>query len=227
MAARAAAARALAKISRLDAVSIVSLRRAVRDPAASRARRLEPRSCSCASPARLHRAAWAAPRAAAGAGWRSLTTANGDAGPGRAEQDPDDTALRRSATAGLCVPRVFGSRRPTGADAVALPGRAILDEALLHVPRCGWTTEALVAGAKAQGLSPSAHGIFSRCCTLRLIPCAPTYIVTGISQANCGGITRGPCGASDAWFVRAGGPSNLWSTSTKSVTRRGWRTSAT
>ena len=40
--------------------------------------------------------------------------------------------------------------------------RAILDEALLHVPQHGWTTQAIVMGVKAQGLSPSAHGIFPR-----------------------------------------------------------------
>lgn len=40
--------------------------------------------------------------------------------------------------------------------------RAILDDALLHVPQHGWTIQAVIEGVKAQGLSPSAHGIFPR-----------------------------------------------------------------
>ena len=41
--------------------------------------------------------------------------------------------------------------------------RAILEEALLNVPQHGWSLQAIISGVKAQGLSPSAHGMFARC----------------------------------------------------------------
>ena len=40
--------------------------------------------------------------------------------------------------------------------------QAILDGALEHVAQHGWTTKALAMGASAQGLSSSAHGVFTR-----------------------------------------------------------------
>lgn len=60
-----------------------------------------------------------------------------------------------------CFPPIAIGPVQEHADICAV-GRAILDDALLHVPQHGWTIQAVIEGVKAQGLSPSAHGIFPR-----------------------------------------------------------------
>jgi hypothetical protein len=95
---------------------------------------------------------------------------NGAQGGAETRDGSDDGALRRLKRNCSRMMRALGvvllfcctaQRRRALTDS-AERDRAILEEALLHVPQHGWSLQAIIMGVKAQGMSPSAHGMFAR-----------------------------------------------------------------